>query len=457
MISRQSVTSIYSLAQVAEQTGTVVLPMADTPLAVLNSAIGTLPKAEDIDVALVAASESKDVLGEQEHSQAIDELVSIAAEAVQKQLKFARELVRPTVTDVFERVSKHLDEAPLQELRNSIVEVSMPPVYNVAGLQDMVDRFKSQPQLELSPLGNIMPEISAEDLIARVKTGMSSVDKELTILVESSADIVTRVYDEYFLGKGDYFSGSGSYQAEAVVAFVLARSFNMNVPDGVTADLAYFRERTGYFVAEFGRRIFQNLRRAERINRQNDMIEHMPPASATGADIRVHAEVYRRFIKEGGKPEAIIGACLRGIARPVYKDLLEDAYGGEKAVQVNERILQSRLQNEYEANVHNAIIQVVGEVINAKELPEGIAPVTVRDVKDWLKANPFRKKFDLDNYVLRAVCGSVFPDYNAYSVLTGIMEHMSNDESLTQREAATLVTIDLVGEWLAAQLTTERA
>jgi len=457
MLNRNSVASIYSLAQQAEQAGVVVLPHAETPLAVLNSTIGTISRADDIDVALVSASESTDVLGDKEHSQAIDELVTIAATAVRKQLKFARELVTPVSTDAFERVSKYLDEAPIQELRHSIKEVSCPAVYSVAGLQDLVDRYKSQPQITLQPFGNRMPEMSAEDLIDRVKTGMSGVDKALTEMIEANTGIASRVYDEYFLGKGGTFGEQqGNGKAETVVAYVLARSFNSNVPSGVNEELGFFREQTAHFMAEFGRRIFQELRKQDRIVRQKDLIAHMPLADNIGAEIQVNSSVYQAFLKEGGTPEAIIGTCLRGINRPTYADLLEDAHGGEKAVKVQERILQSRIVNEYEANVHNAIIEVFGQIIAANEFPEGMTAPTVRDVRDWLKANPFRKKFDLDRFCLRAVCGALFPNYNAYPVLSGIMSHKENNPELSNREAATMVTIDLVGEWLAAQLTTER-
>ena len=458
MLNRNSVASIYSLAQVAEQSGVIVLPHAETPLAVLNSTIGTMSRADDIDVALVAASESKDVLGDHEHSQAIDELVDIAATAVQKQLKFSRELVSPLAQDVSERVQKYLDETPIAELRNSIVEVSIPAAYNVAAVEDLVERYKAQAQIQIQPFGSTMPEMSEEDLIALVKTGRSGLDKELTDMVEANTGIVGRVYEEYFLGKQrDFGETTGNSQAESLIGLVLARQFSTNVPAGVTEDLIYFRERMSQFVAEFGRRVWQVLRRQNRIVRQNTIIDFMPNAAMTGAEIRVNSVVYQKYIKEGGTPEAIIGACLRGITNPVYADLLEDAYGGAKAVAAQERVLQSRVTNEYEANVHNAIIEVLGQVIEAKEFPEGVAVPHIREVREWLKQHSFRKKFDIDRFCLRAVCGSIFPDYNAYPVLSGIMDHKANNPELSNREAATLVTIDLVGEWLAAQLTTERA
>ena len=100
---------------------------------------------------------------------------------------------------------------------------------------------------------------------------------------------------------------------------------------------------------------------------------------------------------------------------------------------------------------------MVSTLIAEDNFPEDLDRPTTRGAREWLTANPFRKKFDLDNYVLRAVCGIIFPRYNAYPVLSGIMEYMAADETLTNREAATMVTIDLVGEWLADQLITEQA
>lgn len=456
MITRQSVTSIYSLAQIAEQNNVIVLPQAATPLAVLNDALGHFSVAQP-EVAVVEASQRKDLAGDHEHSQAIDAMVDMAAEAVQKQLKFSRELVRPTVTDAFERVTKFLDEVPARNLRNSIKEVSLPTVYNEAGLVDMVERFKSQPQIELHHFGNLLPDFTAEELNDRCKTGMSRVDEALKSIVEGSDGIVTRVFNQYFLGKNMFGEKSSDPAVENVIGFVLARNLNMNIPDGVPMELTEYRERTAFFIAEFGRRIFQALRRAERIDRQNALIEYMPPADHTGAEIRVNSSVYKRFIKEGGTPEAIIGACLRGISSPSYKDLLEDAYGGIAAVKANERVIQQSVVAEYEANVTGAIIEILGDIIGEGNFPEGMALPTIKDVKAYMKEKPFRKKFDLDNYVLRVVCGAMYPDYNAYPVLSGMMEYMANDETLTQREAATMVTIDLVGDWLAQQLTTEQA
>ena len=456
MITSHSVTSIYGLAKLAEVNSVVVLPRADTPLAVLNSAIGDFDTSpEKVGGDLEVASNRKDVLGDKDHSIAIDEMVNIAAEAVQKQVKLARELVRPVATEAFEKVSAFLDEVPSQTLRHSIAEVNLPPIFLEAGIQDMVERYKNQPQMDLPSEGSMFPEMSSEDIIERCKTGMSRVDDALVSLINDSDDIVTRVYDDYFRNKGSYFDKPGSYTAETLVAFILARNLNMNVPDGVNAELEVYRLVTSNFIAEFGRRVYQILRRRDRIIRQKELIEFMPHESDVGSEIRVNGEVYRNYLKEGGTPEAIIGACLRGIDRPLYADLLEDAYGGAKAVVTNERLIQNRVVVEYEANVTMAILDVLGTIIKAGNFPEGVDVPVIKDVKEWLKKNPFRKKFDLDNYVLRVVCGALFPRYNSYPVLSGIMEYMSNDESLTAREAATLVVIDLVGEWLGSQLETE--
>lgn len=455
MINRNSVTSVYSLAAAAEREGTVVLPFADTPLAVLNSTLGNFSTGADVvEESLVGVSQSSNQLGQAEHSEAIDEMVTIAARAVRNQLKFSREIVRPLVTETFEEVTKYLDTGAPTKLRHSIKEISLPAIYNEAGLEDLVGRYSKQPQVDIPPGDRLFPSLTPEELIDRCKTGMSRFDGELTKLIESSENIVTRVYDEYFLNRSMFGDTVGSYDAEKVIAFVLARNLNASVPDGVEVDLSTWRSATATFLAEFGRRVFQTTRRRDRIARQNQIIEMMPDATDP-SEIRVHGEVYRKFLKEGGKPEAIIGACLRGISSPNYTDLLEDAYGGEKAVIANERLLQGRLVAEYESNVTLGLVDTLTKVINGNELPEGVDVPSHQDVKDWLKANPYRKNQDLDTYVLSCVCNTMFPRYNAYAVLSGIMSYMANDDKLTQREAATMVTIDLVGEYLASQLTTE--
>lgn len=456
MIRQQTVTSIYSLAQTADRAKLIILPFGNTPLAALNSAIGKFKTNADVVVAqLHDVSSQKDLLGNSDHSEALDEMVVIASDAVRSQLKFARELVRPYATDGFEKVNTYLDSVPAQALRHSIVEVDLPVIYNEAGIVDMVHRFKSQPQVNLSTDGSLFPELTGEDLIERCKTGLGRVDLALNVLIEGSTDIVTRVYDNYFRNVGSYFDKPGSHAAETLIAFVLARNLNANVPEGVNANLAVYRQVTANFTSEFGRRIFQSLRRRDRVSRQNDMIVHMPRSDDTGSDIQVNGEVYRKYLKAGGTPEALIGACLRGIDRPLYADLLEDAYGGEKAVQTNERLLQNRLTVEYEANVVLAIVDTFNTVIKAGEFAEGIDVPSIKDVKEWLKDNPFRKKLDLDDYVLRAVCESMFPRYNAYPVLVGMMDYMAADDKMTTRESATMVTMDLVAQWLGAQLTTE--
>lgn len=455
MINRNSVTSVYSLAGAAERDGLVILPYADTPLAVLNSTIGNFATGADVvEETLVSASQHSNQLGQAEHSEAIDEMVTIAARAVRNQLKFSREIVRPLVTDAFEQVNKYLDDGVQSNLRHSIKEVNLPEIYNESAVDDLVGRYAQQPQIDVPSGSKVFPELSAEELIARCKTGLSRFDTVLTSLIESSDNIVSRVYNDYFLGRSSFDSNIGSYDAEKVIAFVLARSLNQSVPDGVGVDLTTWRSVTSTFLAEFGRRVYQTLRRRDRISRQMQLIDRMP-AATDPSEIRVHGEVYRKFLKEGGKPEAIIGACLRNIQAPNYKDLLEDAYGGEKAVIANERLLQGRLVTEYESNVTLGLLEYITKVINGKELPEGVDLPAHQDVKDWLKANPYRKNQPLDTYVLSCVCHTLFSRYNAYSVLSGIMSYMANDEALTQREAATLVTIDLVGEYLGAQLTTE--
>lgn len=464
MIHANTIDSIWSLGTQLNANGYMVHAPANTPLGVLGMAINEAfvekynargdqeaQPAVDVVETIIAAARKQNQLGEYPHSDALDDMVEMAATAVRKQLQLARNVVKPLIAEVHDEVVDAVERLALTTNRHTVEPRGLSPVYGNPTLLGFVERYARTEQRELPYMGNF-PELMPEELEKRCKTGMTRVDEELKELI-GETNIVSQVYDEYFLRLDQVGSEVVDYATAQVIAMALAIGLQNNVPEGVDMELTDFRSILGFAQAEFGRRIYREAERVSRNLRQRRLVTYMPEVGSYDRTIVVDAEVYKLFLKDGGDVDSIIGACLKGIQSPNYQALLEDAYDGKTAVKRNEAMLQSTLKTKREEYVTKAFRQVLMAKISNPEIivPEAQGEVR-KGLQDWLTTIPYREKDGIPNYAKKIVCGLIYPAYNALTVLDGIDEELAANPDLTPREAATLVVVDLVADYVFDQM-----
>lgn len=467
MIHANTIDAIWSLSNQLSNSGYMVHAASNSPLAVLGMAINDAyvekynkpdtPVVEHVDIVetIIEASKKQNKLGEYIHSDSMDEMVKMAAKAVRAQLQLARNVVKPIIGEVNDEVISAVEEMSITAKRFTVEPRGLPALYGNATLLGFVDRYKNTAQRELPSMQHF-PELLPEELEKRCKTGMSRVDEQIKELVGES-DMVIQVYNEFFLGRDTGFTENVDYTNAQVIALALSIGLSNNVPDGVDMDLADFRAVLGFAQAEFGRRIFRENERVSRNLRQRRLVTYMPDKNDYGKTIVVDAEVYKLFLKEGGDVDSIIGACLRGVNGASYQGLLEDAYGGKDAVKRHEAMLQSTLKTQREEYVVKAFRKVLSaKISNPEIIREEAVGETRTALTQYLTNIPYRDKDGILDYAKRVVCDVLFPAYNALPVLNGIDEELAANPDLSPREAATLVVIDLVTDYVFDQMIVDK-
>lgn len=452
MIRIESVNSAYSLAGMMAIDGRHVEAVAGTPLHALAVESTPATKMRLAPEDIVVVSEARNVLKEAVHSSIMDDAVDVIAQSVNAQVRVVRETVKPIVLDAIEKIGQAMDDHEKNSGRFKVEIVEYPEIYNDTMLQDLAGKYESMPAREL-PWMRGFPELDQEGLEAIFKIGIRSLDEKLVKYLEGTENMLERVYNESLLRKPHANIVAIDPRNEAICLFVLGKYLQANVLEGATIDLDTYRHMTAELLSEAGRRLSRVIRKRDAEIRRNKLFITYPKADETYLPIKVNGDVYHKFVQAGGTVEHLIGAVLRNITDPIYQDLLDDEYGQLKAVQNNEKMIAARFKAEEEALVTKATIEYFRGIINdADNYPEGGIEIKLDAVRDLLKARPYKAKADLQDWVMWLVCTSFYEHLNAYYILSSINTTLNENPDMDPREAATLVVIDLLADFLVDQM-----
>lgn len=464
MIRESTLHAVYPLVDKLSANGQMVCSVGASPLSILGATLQLPMNESDYSPDLITRLSSIDQAGEkQPHSVDMDEMLGMATRAIRAQLNLAQSVVKPAIADMLGKVEARVNTSFETEGRYTIKQWALPDVYKLTTLRDLVARFEQTPQNAnyVGPLSKILPELDLEELQKHVKSGVKRLDDKVEETLLGDASILSAVYAQLF--RNDYMTAQPvldfheNREAADVLAFFMARSLLENIPDGVNIDANGYRTYMSAAVAEFGRRVLRHLERDERMVRQKRIVMEQPQPNGFSKVVVVHKGLFDRFTKEGGDVDAILGAAIRGISSPLYVDLLEDAYGGVKAMQDNERLMNVRNQARKATFITQALTDEMNAFIKSQDVEENPKAATLGDFADWLEVNPYQNHMEVRLWVMSAVCDVLYPQVNAKSILLGIQGYLEQDAKLAPREAATLVAFDIIADWLVEQMTVEKA
>jgi len=458
MLSQKVLNEADILSIEAEKNNLVVSALPATPLAALISAMPISGIVDDNVVDSVgSASKQETPMGDTEHGDAMVEMTNLAVEAIRKQHKLAREVVNPTFTEIAAHVQKHSTIDKAGSLRPSITVNRLHAIFDDVMLMDMVAKYEKTPASTSNGCGGILGHLTANDVEGRLKTGIKRLDVMLEKIASESPGLTYRVFKDHILkSKGNPYNTEEPYDVNIgkLFTYVLLVNLSNNIPDGVNLELVQYRATLTSCMAEAGRQLFGINRVRDMQIRQKVLVTK--PLSQYDNVIHVNGPVYDQYIAEGGTPESIIGGFLKGLPILRYNEYLEDAHNGMGAVKINELAITAKLKADKAGNVTEAFVSKVNE-LKKDGLPEGVIALDRAVTRKWLEQNPFTDTMDIEDWVLKATCSILFPRIPAYELLNNMRELKKANPDLTTREAATLVTIDLVSNWLVAQLVVDKA
>lgn len=474
MLTTEALNAAMPLATVVDGRSLLILPKAGTVLDQLVRATRSAPdlmalttpgnyepRIEDI---VYLANET---VGEEDspHDKAMDEVVETVAGFVQQHLAYAKNVVRPAVMEIGEKVTEILRTSKPAGLRDFEVRI-----HNPAGPL-MLDAFASKlkgydevtfatPKMKLN-----LPNKSYSELLEMVKTGSGSIDDAVGAWLAGKGEswlpgIWSLVFqldpnrNNVELSFSDICESKETGLESALAIFLLATNLFDNPPENMAEGISLgdynrtmseFRDQAGFRVARGVGEV------------QSEITNQRLVRSVVGGVTEVNAVVYSKWIADGGNNDILLGNALS--ATPLTTVAMINERAADLASAWRQHVgTQTRLEasNEF-VRMKEAFTDVFARWLENEPIDENNSAQDKQNYFTLFTAElnrvaPLEAK-NVYHVALRLVCRSRYFRTEAEFILSTIEEAMQENPALDVREAAAIAAVQYVARWFASQLT----
>lgn len=323
MLREINIQAVQPIVQAVEEQRNVLGVFPNTPLAELASlSIPALPITEATDMTQLL----RGVVNQPEHGETHGEMLDIAVEAiatsVRKQMKFARGVVLPAVSNIITEIKNTIGErepSPWQ-----IEQADLSELVECEAIRSLVDRYGS----DTDTLQNAVvtfPIITDEaSLLSLLETGSSSVNTKLLDLIAAKpTGWILSVYNAFFRGEGGEYvydamkrkshrptTGSktriGSSDDYAVALILAMNMIEADPLPESNMSLADYRRQCSEVQKAAATLLSASYRQFDKFCQTEVVIIN---AGMDRNTITVFGPMYRKFL-ENYTAEVVIGQCL---------------------------------------------------------------------------------------------------------------------------------------------------
>lgn len=497
MIRKPISLAIAPIANSITERGLVITPKENTVLAELvkwsyditNTDGIVSTEAENVDMLVTeTANVVSDGMGG--HGAAIDAEVSTTSEILARQLRYVKEVAKPTIDAIYAAVTDRVSNADEESVE--IIEYSMPDLYNSEAIGALLSVYKHHNYRAIrSAKIKGFPERDEKELLDLIGTGSPGFDSlVIDIITAHPVGWVEQVYNDHFVkdswdkvaydttlnSEVNLYAPGINNLDEYLIIFRLAEALSDAPHDSYKGPLSEYRARVS---AKLRAAAVAMILTIAEYNKQvsNETLVLKYDHNC----ITVNAIIYHKYLDNGGLPEAILGAAQSESPRP-YK-LNEFKERTVKFVASHNRFLQQRaIRND--ANVvtslRYAIKYAMHDLIDGplasqlpnlvnylnSEQPEVSDSGTVSDINDrtWYSAVnklveevPARSLTESPYLVIRKLLNKLaWPGTNIDSILTAIDSELEKHPDLDPREGAYRATIRILVRHYLKQVDIER-
>lgn len=470
MLTENTIASVYPLATLVTRQGKCLQVRDGSALADMMSACDPLDGGFEVEGEEASFDRPEQVVlessasGEDGHDEATTRIRDAASKAVAFTMDVARNKVVPQTKGVVEATEAFIDLHRKKRVEPLVIEPEyLSPVYQSSVLSDLTASYRDAQVMNVPALVLNAPW-SDEAGVAMLYTGVSDFDADLANHFTGEMDLVKDTWQRFFGGVPGLFREADFQTATptidtALVAFLGANGLleNPQVPETLAVDLRDYRTYLAKVREQAGARIAYFLKGMENARRAKQLVLSAPkvrrPGEVAQGTIRVVGEVYNDWLNEGGSPEALFGAVSQGAAFN-YTTLLQGAEGYAAAWGRILNILDSQIKFEQQSVTLQGL--QVGLVQLASQIEDSQLPMPRSDVEGAISQRLAKVKVgDLTNLypVARClVCDLFYAHTDAERFLDAMDAVCQSKPNLPVREAALLVAIDYVTEWVADQI-----
>ena len=397
------------------------------------------------------------------HNQVQNECVSVVSKSIASHLSFARNVVNPIVGELANKTLEELEAYNKINITDfNILEYSPPKPYYNEKLEDLVSRFKDTKFTELDTRKITGPTSCAEinDLLS---TNIPSLDADIKKwLGDVNQDWLLSIWTDAFCVKGSLqtlLTNATNGYDNALFIYLITEKFVLVGPtDGINCDLPTFNKIVAEIRKQAGAQVYRNIQDVRRTTDTKTLVKRIDTKTTF-----VNSDVYDEWLDNGGQVEMLLGNMLNTKRLYLGDDLV--ANGTKLISQWNNyyTIKRQEFLNLKFRNIQGILSKHFRSQINdARQKIKEKKPCDIETLDECLiieklfaQAIANVKQVDLENIYLLSLklcCASRFSKTDAESILLNINKLAKSDEHITEREAATITTIEYINNWLISQI-----
>lgn len=407
------------------------------------------------------------------HSGVLGETVDVLSKSVRVHLAVAKNVIVPKVDEMAGKLDAFIEATKVisPTAGFDIVSKTLPEIMSVELLTSEIDKFEDRTVLK-PDIKVKLDGLEVEDIVKLMLTGSSTLDEKILELVSVvGEDTVKDLYYSFFTVEFTEtiysYSQIDSLNAYdklnySLVIYLLARKLVNDVQEAKdwNVDLNVYTKTLSQLVDYSGSLVHATSLNIARLIRTKQLIIRKTDGKKS---VIVNGPVYQEWLKNGGKPEILLGVIVDGDVCTSVASI--DKRSDEYLKIWNSYITfkSSELSNQLLRDVKDYLKSLYLEMCKERDAIE----------TDYMDNNKFYKDNSsdaLDAFILDLKTSDLNDTYaisliliakirfyytSAYSILSDMREAALINPDIAPREAALLAAINYVSDYISNQIATK--
>jgi hypothetical protein len=462
-----------------DQMGYRLLPVVNTPLSSLNADVNVAhptngsndftPNPAEYIAYANSTTPGQDV---SIYTANVESTARTVARYVQSHLSFAKNVVKPLITEFVEVFTERTNSLYVSPSSNLTIEkLDLPAPMLESDLKDMIDDYSKVHFVDNSYADFKGPDLSIVEITELMKTGNKSVDAAIDAWVaQVGEEFFIQIYERSFgTVKGGYprihlISNQEHCWSSTLAVFLMANKLHGNPWKEVGMSLvdynvavAKLRDNAGNVLSNIYS-IFESYAKTQTLVR-----------TAFGNKITVVAPVYNEWIEAGNNDAVLYSILITGKRLNFVNEINAAKVDLLKAWELHSAMTISTERNRKFVTMRKTFYDTMFEIVERNADPvfshlksegEGIDHVQMQEYKTfkakfeecytYLREEDFVDIWKLAKHV---VCDMLFYYTDAGEILNGIEDACKTNPDMEVDEAALLSTIAYVTRYVCNQMT----
>lgn len=402
------------------------------------------------------------------HTLELNGIVDDLRKLVTAHIAFAKSTVKNEVIEFAEALQQHqINNATIApESAFDITSIGTPELLKDESFLSNLEPYANKTLL-LPELSFKLKSRSTDEITALACTGSAATDKLIVEwLSQQPPDYLKTVWDSFFSVEGTY--GGLTFQTVfssnvfrrtgyALIIFLLARKLFVDVQEDGNTSLEVYKDTAVQYRDYAGVLLTQCLKQIGIYYRTKVLIIESDPVKHTAV---VNGDIYKDWIKAGGKPETILGVLVSG-ERVVSQSLIDEKVASfTKQWNSYVSFFKTASANSSFDRFKEAIDRIFWAQLADQSEEEKAFILKTPNFKDIVKnllnkeLAGLRSQDMADPYKVALIFAAKVRFYytSAYEILNDIAEVGKENPDIDVREAALIAAINYLASYLANQI-----